>query len=530
MSKPSVSESHTPSPLKRDVASLPPFFSVDETDEFHDPFSDLNLFLAKKIKQAIIENGSPSAWSTKIQNDLLKSIMPEFKNKFPNYRLGLYALKKTFEKTRFYYDKLSDQIDALLPDGRVNTPLLIRENLKTALKQIDKGGELFPESDAHKLALRISECIATLEGEHPPIAELTSDLYASLKYLQPQQSPSHTLSPFEPYTPLDKLVVKTVVEVGEMATQKALMERTTEVLTHLKEIPSPSKSDRCHVIISTLLAKALKGAWQIDLPSQEIESLEAYVKVQRGKGEKSLDIVNRLSTLFALSHKSRIRTIDELNMKLMRKVDERQTLDDLIFIQSLKHLQTLTKLEAEIIFWAVVGPTALKKTPRAWVEIIESEVIALLLRSKRWDFKAMVNQVTQFLKQAKETLLSEEKDLKRKIARWTAQGELIFSHLTFDPKTPLLALLMHNQSPPAKRAVAQFIALNPLFAPFEQTLQRQAKIYKMYLWYTVNSKPFESPFDRFIKRHHKQDLESLCRERLPLMPFCPKYAKKQINA
>ena len=53
-------------------------FPIDETEEFHDPFSDLSLFLARKIKQEISRGSTPKKWSRNIQEDLLKSILPDF--------------------------------------------------------------------------------------------------------------------------------------------------------------------------------------------------------------------------------------------------------------------------------------------------------------------------------------------------------------------------------------------------------------------------------------------------------------------
>src|ERR1700738_4202910 len=76
--------------------------SVDELAEFYDPYSDLNLFLVQKITQEMRHCGNSKKWSLKIQEVLLKKISPEFQKKFPRYRLGVAALKKTWEKIAYY--------------------------------------------------------------------------------------------------------------------------------------------------------------------------------------------------------------------------------------------------------------------------------------------------------------------------------------------------------------------------------------------------------------------------------------------
>ncbi|MCB1082540.1 MAG: hypothetical protein KDK63_05290, partial [Chlamydiia bacterium] len=63
-----------------------PLYPIDETEEFYDPFSDLNLFLSKKVKSEIQETGSATKWSGKIEANLLAKILPEFKEKSPKYR------------------------------------------------------------------------------------------------------------------------------------------------------------------------------------------------------------------------------------------------------------------------------------------------------------------------------------------------------------------------------------------------------------------------------------------------------------
>src|SRR5579871_6855290 len=132
--------------------------SIDESPEFYDPFSDLNLFLSQKIKQEMQHCGSSKKWSLKIQDELILKIAPEFQEKFPKYRLGVSALKKTWDKIAYYSEQIQHQKEALTQDGKLNIHFFIKENLKnyTALKNPI---HLHPSHYAHQLAMKTSECI-----------------------------------------------------------------------------------------------------------------------------------------------------------------------------------------------------------------------------------------------------------------------------------------------------------------------------------------------------------------------------------
>src|SRR3972149_10258635 len=54
--------------------------SFEETSDFHDPYSDLNLFLSQKIKQEMQHCGSTKKWSHKIEDELIQKITPEFQS------------------------------------------------------------------------------------------------------------------------------------------------------------------------------------------------------------------------------------------------------------------------------------------------------------------------------------------------------------------------------------------------------------------------------------------------------------------
>src|SRR5258708_4611238 len=117
--------------------------SIDELAEFYDPYSDLNLFLVQKITQEMRHCGNSKKWSLKIQEELLKKISPEFQKHFPRYRLGIAALKKTWEKIIYYSQQIQHQKEAITQDGKLNIHFFIRENLK-AFPVFKNYGSLHP--------------------------------------------------------------------------------------------------------------------------------------------------------------------------------------------------------------------------------------------------------------------------------------------------------------------------------------------------------------------------------------------------
>ena len=65
--------------------------------------------------------GSSRKWSLKIQEELLLKIAPDFQKRFPQYRLGISALKKTWEKVSYYSQQIQHQKEAITQDGPLST-------------------------------------------------------------------------------------------------------------------------------------------------------------------------------------------------------------------------------------------------------------------------------------------------------------------------------------------------------------------------------------------------------------------------
>ncbi|NGX38503.1 MAG: hypothetical protein K1000chlam2_01677, partial [Chlamydiae bacterium] len=51
--------------------------AIDESPEFHDPYSELNIFLSQKIKREMHHCSNSKKWSLQLQDELLHKITPE---------------------------------------------------------------------------------------------------------------------------------------------------------------------------------------------------------------------------------------------------------------------------------------------------------------------------------------------------------------------------------------------------------------------------------------------------------------------
>lgn len=185
---------------------------IDESPEFHDPYSELNLFLSQKIKKELRHCSNSKKWSPQLQDELLHKIAPEFQEKFPKYRLGSAAIKKTWEKVQFFSAQIQEQKDALTQDGRLNVSFFIKENLKTATK-LPNTCHVHPCHYAHQLAVKMSECIAVVDGIRPKLDQLTRTIWSLQRHLITKLAPEHFKSPYDENEKVDKLIVKSIIEI-----------------------------------------------------------------------------------------------------------------------------------------------------------------------------------------------------------------------------------------------------------------------------------------------------------------------------
>ncbi len=244
-----------------DPLSPPTSFShpIDESPELHDPYSELNLFLTRKIKEEFKNAGTTKKWSVYIQEKLIEKISPEFKKKFPHYRLGVSALKKIWEKVAYFSQAFENQKEALTKEGKLNLGFLIRENLKQFLG-IKKSFSFHPYLVAQQLALKISECLAGYDGIRPMLQHITKTIWAVERHLIPPVQIPAMVNPYDEFDTWDKLIIKVMLEVAgnnPSLSQEELQTSVRQALYALKDNP-PLEKEIVHLLI--------------DNPEQGIES------------------------------------------------------------------------------------------------------------------------------------------------------------------------------------------------------------------------------------------------------------------
>jgi len=83
--------------------------------------------------QSLFISKSRDSWKNglfTLQEKSIEKISPEFQRKFPQYRLGIVALKKTWSKIAYFSEPIQTQKGALTEEWKLNIHYLIKENLK----------------------------------------------------------------------------------------------------------------------------------------------------------------------------------------------------------------------------------------------------------------------------------------------------------------------------------------------------------------------------------------------------------------
>ncbi|CCB88725.1 hypothetical protein [Simkania negevensis] len=558
-----LSPPQIPSSLKSDQKKLKSqtfLYPIDETDDFYDPFSDLSLFLSNKIKKEIQEAGTSKKWSGKIEANLLAKILPEFKKHFPKYRLGATALKKVWEKVSYYYDKIQHHTGAITEEGKLNLPLMIRENLKTKAPQASPLN-LPPYHQAHQIAVKISECIATLEGRRPDLDQLTKMIWAVQKNTMRELSPHAAKSPYEDYDKLDKLIVKTALEVCSQYPQIDLNVLKMQILKRLETygaIQSLVKKNQLRSSLSMLLASKLcpTTLLAVKLSIPEKQALEKFIDLQLEYSEQNevfsfdthcQELVERILALYPLA-KELPRDLSEVGVReVIRSICLSQgplPLDSAlyVFINAEMHLmkddkmfEDLQDLEDrlvdaydlslslpelnqelfevfELLIWKKLSEKKgfLAEIPSQTLEVLERELGNSMIDQPHKSFRTIVRQTLQFFKKVQELPFHNTQDkefwltVKKKSEIWALQNEMLCRWIHFDDQTPLLSFL--KQEWKSKLSLSKILGKTlkkfPILASFEDQLRSRLWILEQYFWYAELSDGSESSYDRFLKKQY----------------------------
>ncbi|MDJ0652317.1 MAG: hypothetical protein QNJ27_04865 [Simkaniaceae bacterium] len=536
---------------------------IDEAEDFYDPFSDLNLFLSKKIKKEMQESGSSEKWSGKIEADLLAKILPEFKQKFPKYRLGTSALKKVWEKVAYYFEKIQGQKGALKDNGTLNLTFMIRENLKYSVSPY----HLPPYTVAQHIATKLSECIASFEGKKPQLDQLTKVIWSVQKHLIKDLSAIQAKNPYEEYDKLDKLIVKTELEVTAKGKQLDLLSLKSQVLKNLKEyagVKNLLKEGQLTSTLSMILAEKLYNSSLITcyFSLEEKQAIEDFIRHQVEMGqfnellkrdEHRLELIQRILALYAivgglaknLTHQSlraSIQRIKKLNRNKNCALAPDLDQGLFVFINAEIHLMneekcygeegeeaivkayekacalpvlTLSQMEQfELLIWKIIEEKGklLSHTPSDIRCLLEKELGNVLIDNPRQSFRMIISNALQFFKKVLETPMNQER-VEDKVETWVTQNDMLIRTIHFDPKTSLLQLLekdwkeqnLDEQTVNHEKFIAlmeqKALETFPLLSPFQKQLKVRLWILYKYLWYTTFSDGSSSTYERFLLWH-----------------------------
>lgn len=551
------------SSLDRDNEKPSLLHPIDEADDFYDPFSDLSLFLSRKIKGEINESGSLLKWSGKIESNLLAKILPEFRKKFPNYRLGASALKKVWEKVGYYYEKIQGQKEALENNGKLNLKYMIRENLKKSLPS----EHLPPYTIAKQIATKLSECIATLEGTRPEIDQLTKVIWSVQKHLLRDLSLLQTKSPYDEYDKVDKLIVKTQLEIiakGENLDPYMLKQEIFKKLKAYFEIKTLAKENQLTSTLSMILAEKLQYSSLIacHFSLKEQKTIESFIRQQIEMGkcnslltsdEHRLELIQRILALYTIAEglpknmseesvRASIRHVKQCAQDKTGIISPNMDQVLFVFINAEMHLMDEEKIldssaedaiveaywkgislpllsssqieQFELLIWKTIEEEGnlLSYTSPDALPILEQELGNVLIDNPKQSFKMIISSALQFFKKVIATPYKED-TVKEKVDTWVAQNDMLIRTIHFNPNSPLLALIekkwktLHldeltvDHERFIQDVMEDSLKLYPLLSSFEEELKGRLWILYKYHWYHVLTDGQASTYERFLLWH-----------------------------
>ncbi|MBS0604004.1 MAG: hypothetical protein JSS60_03085 [Verrucomicrobia bacterium] len=545
---------------KRQEAVSDLLSAVDESPEFYDPYSDLNLFLSQKIKQEMQHCGSSKKWSVKIQEELLVKIAPDFQKRFPQFRLGVSALRKTWEKVAYYSQQIQNQKEAITQDGKLNIHFFIKENLKN-YTSFRNPGHLHPSHYAHQLATKMSECIATIDGVRPQLDHLTKMIWSIQRHLLTGGGLEQYNSPYDEYDQIDKLIVKTILEMTAKYPQigySELEHKVKEVLHSLHELPSFSSLDHMMGSVSALIAEKLYNTSALHslFFSEQKTAITNFIRRHSSLCKTAAflpqlsEFVRRIIALYALAS-GLPKTLQEDQVKeavlsiYPQSASSRPELPqalyafisaELVLMKSEEYCRSpsyvadaiwtaykeatlLPLLQGkgndllEIAIWKSLSETEglLEKLPYRIGQRIEEEVANILIENPTQSFSSLVQETVSFFKRTKELVqIKEWSEIEKKIHIWSVQGDMLCRWIRLNSESTLLRLICqkwkdHPSVLPHHTFVSeicqQYLKSYPELAPYSAQLSLRVWILYKYAWYSLLGAETESSFDRFLKWH-----------------------------
>jgi len=534
--------------------------SVDESPEFHDPYSDLSLFLSNVIKKEMKDIDPSFRWSSQIQEELISKITPEFQKNFPQYRLGVTAVKKIWNKISFYTRQIQGKSEAIDKNGKLNINFFIKENLRQYFGQ-KAVSFLTPYQCAYQIASKMSECIATLDGTKPKLDLLTQTIWALQKHLLNSSPLKESKTPYDEFDKIDKLIVKTILEITAKHPQIALNElehKTKEALQSLHDLPDFSSTDKITCNVSAILSEKLysTSSFHFLFFAEQKEAVSDFIKKHSALYKDTIampglpDLVRRIIALYtlasqmpkdvpsplfneaveAIQNSSKKRpeiaqsvyafiSAEFLLLNTLSRSYSQEAIKETLFdayqkALLLPSLQQLGKEQLEVIIWKLLSETEgfLEKLPYRIGQKIEEEIAGILIDNPSKSFSSIVHETVRFFKQVKElTVTTKWNDADKKIHLWCIQNDMLCRSIRLNSETPLAQMI--KEKFPAREALPachsslitevchDFLKKFPSTIIYLGQLSSKAWILYKYMWFTTFSKEEESSLDRFLKWH-----------------------------
>jgi hypothetical protein len=532
---------------------------VDETPDFHDPYSNLSLFLSEKIKKEIEGNAPIQKWTLKLQEELIKKITPEFQKKFPQYRLGVTAVKKIWEKILFYTQQIQGKSEAVDQNGKLNINFFIKENLKQYFLQ-KTSSLLNPYHFASQIASKMSECIATLEGKKPKLDLLTQTIWSLQKHLLNSYPLQSFKTPYDKFDKVDTLVVKTILETTAKNPHIGMDDleyKTKESLQALHDLPRLSSLEQTTCNVSALLAEKLYATspFHILFFTEQKEAICHFLKKHTSLYKNNLaaphlpGLVRRITALYSLASQLPKDTAEETFLEAVTATftgaKERPPLPqstyafisaELCLLKggenplelsevktalfeayqntfSLPILNEKDKGLLEVVIWKILSESEefLEKLPYRIGQKIEEEIAYILIDNPNKSFSSIVHETVQFFLKVKE--LTEHKNWKssdKKIHLWCLQNDMLCRSIKINLDTPLASMIQKkwenlnwevSHTSFVSEICQEFLQKFPGTTIYMAQLNSKVWTLYKYMWFTNFSMPKESSFDRFLKWH-----------------------------
>ena len=293
--------------------------SLGSQSSSKDPFSDLSLFVAQRVKEEMDKLPQGVRLSTKLSASLMQDLASDIKSRFPNSSFANSILKSSWEKVQHYLRLIADQKKLWSGDGTLSIPAMISENLKNRFSLIHLSENQQQISQAEQVALSVSECVATLDHIRPDISYLTRWTWNVQSHLYPKAEwPAK--SPFE-IDAKERFLTRIISEenaIGIPLNQQQLLLYTRDLCEGYKMLSNFSLS-QLRIYICTLYADKLyencllrktlgKGLAKLS------QFMENQVK-QRPDVDRLIPALTALFSLCATHHHTLIRAQLESSLK-----------------------------------------------------------------------------------------------------------------------------------------------------------------------------------------------------------------------